>query len=91
MEMNRRDLIKLLLSSAIAETIDVEKLLWTPKPIITVPSYNLNKWLFDPDANIGQRCDINRIYGGSRGSGKTNLFYKEIVNIINRMEEMKVK
>jgi hypothetical protein len=36
--MTRRDLLKLLLASAIAEAVDVEQMLWTPKPIITVPA-----------------------------------------------------
>jgi hypothetical protein len=37
MSMDRRDFLKFLLSTAIAESIDVEKLLWTPKSIIVVP------------------------------------------------------
>ncbi len=36
--MNRRDLIKLLLSTPLAATLDYEKLLWVPRPIIVVPS-----------------------------------------------------
>lgn len=36
--MNRRDLLKLLLAAPIAATLDVEKLLWVPKPIIVVPA-----------------------------------------------------
>lgn len=40
--MHRRDLLKLLLASAVAEAIDVEKLLWVPKPIITVPALPRN-------------------------------------------------
>lgn len=36
--MTRRDLMKILLGTAIAEAVDVERLLWTPKPIITVPA-----------------------------------------------------
>lgn len=36
--IDRRTLIKLLLASAVAEAVDVERLLWTPKPIITVPA-----------------------------------------------------
>lgn len=35
--MNRRDFLRILLSSAIAEAVDVEQLLWVPKPIVTVP------------------------------------------------------
>ncbi len=35
--LSRRDLLKILLGSAMAATLDVEKLLWIPKPIITVP------------------------------------------------------
>jgi hypothetical protein len=36
--MERRTLIKLLLSTALAESVDFEKLLWVPKPMITVPA-----------------------------------------------------
>lgn len=35
--MTRRDLLRLMLASAIAESVDVERLFWTPKPIVTVP------------------------------------------------------
>ena len=34
----RRDFLKILLSSAAAEAIDFEKLLWTPKTIVSVPA-----------------------------------------------------
>jgi len=40
--MNRRSFLRFLLASAaaeaVAETIDIERLLWVPKPIITVPA-----------------------------------------------------
>ncbi len=39
--MQRRDFLKLLLSTPIAAELDVEKLLWVPKPIITVPTLPL--------------------------------------------------
>lgn len=39
--MNRRDLIRLLLAAPIATALDVEKLLWVPKPIVTVPAMPL--------------------------------------------------
>jgi len=35
--MNRRDLLKILLASPATAFIDFEKLLWVPRPIITVP------------------------------------------------------
>ena len=35
--MHRRDLLRLLLASPLALTIDVEQLLWVPKPLIIVP------------------------------------------------------
>lgn len=38
MVISRRGFLRLLLASPIAATVDVEKLLWVPKPIITVPS-----------------------------------------------------
>lgn len=43
--MNRRDLMQLLLASAIAESVDVEKLLWVPKPVITVPAITVEQML----------------------------------------------
>lgn len=36
--MRRRDFLRLLLASPLAATVDVEQLLWTPKPIIVVPA-----------------------------------------------------
>lgn len=36
--MNRRSFIKFLLSVPITTELDIEKLLWIPKPIITVPT-----------------------------------------------------
>lgn len=41
--MTRRDLLRLLLVSAVAEAVDVEKLLWVPKPIVTVPELPYHK------------------------------------------------
>lgn len=36
--MNRRDMLRVLLGSAAAATMDFERLLWVPKPIVIVPS-----------------------------------------------------
>lgn len=36
--MRRRDFLRLLLASPIAATVDVEQLLWVPKPIVVVPA-----------------------------------------------------
>lgn len=47
MRLTRRDLLRLLLAAPIAAAVDVEQLLWTPKPIITVPAMPL---AFHPDA-----------------------------------------
>lgn len=39
MTFTRRDLLKFLMSAAVAESmVDWERLIWTPKPIITVPA-----------------------------------------------------
>lgn len=38
MRVSRREWLSLLLASAAAETLDLERLLWTPKAIITVPA-----------------------------------------------------
>lgn len=48
--MKRRDFLKFLLSTPIAATIDVEKLLWVPEKTIFIPSdaqiafFNRNKY-----------------------------------------------
>ncbi len=39
MRIDRRTLLKTLLGLPIALTLDVEQLLWVPKPIVTVPAY----------------------------------------------------
>lgn len=36
--INRRNFIRLLLASSITQTVDVEKLLWTPTKTIFIPS-----------------------------------------------------
>lgn len=36
--ITRRDLLRILLAAPIAATVDVERLLWVPKPIIVVPA-----------------------------------------------------
>lgn len=38
MAIDRRSFLRLMLAAPIAATVDVEKLLWVPKPIITVPA-----------------------------------------------------
>lgn len=53
--MNRRDLLKLLLTSPLAAAIDYEKLLWVPKPIIVVPElpkFVAANWLRPGRGNI---------------------------------------
>lgn len=45
---SRRDLLRALLALPIAATLDVEQLLWVPKPIITVP----NRWQLNPAENL---------------------------------------
>lgn len=43
LRMSRRSLMKLLLTSAaVATTVDIEQLLWVPKPIIVVPPLGAN-------------------------------------------------
>lgn len=41
--MTRRDLLRLLLASPLAAAVDLEKLLWAPKPIVTVPAIALGR------------------------------------------------
>lgn len=36
--MGRRDFLKLMLASAMAEAVDWEQALWVPKPIMMVPA-----------------------------------------------------
>ncbi len=38
MMLVRRDLLRLLLASPIAALVDVERLLWTPRTLVTVPA-----------------------------------------------------
>lgn len=45
--MDRRTFLRVLLASAVAEAVDVERLLWTPKPMVTVPEMPLT---LHPDA-----------------------------------------
>lgn len=45
--MRRRDFLRLLLASPIAATLDVERLLWVPSPLVTVPAM--------PAALVGNR------------------------------------
>jgi hypothetical protein len=64
--ITRRTLLKLLLSSALAEAVDVEKLLWVPKPIITVP--DMPVYLYDHTGDaigymIRMYCDNPRRLG----------------------------
>lgn len=42
MSIDRRSFLRLLLSSAAASTMDVEKLLWVPRPMIVVPAFPNN-------------------------------------------------
>lgn len=35
--MSRRTCLKMLLTTSLATTVDVEQLLWTPKPIVVIP------------------------------------------------------
>lgn len=46
--MRRRDLLKYLLATPLAATLDLEQLLWVPKPIVVVPA--LPPIMFHKDA-----------------------------------------
>lgn len=37
--MDRRSFLRLLLATPLAATVDVEALIWVPKPIIVVPAF----------------------------------------------------
>jgi hypothetical protein len=56
--MTRRDWLRLLLAAPVAATIDFEKLLWQPRPLIVVPA---RYGLFNPKA------DIARMYAEGTG------------------------
>jgi hypothetical protein len=49
---SRRSFLRVLLSLPIAATLDVEKLLWTPSPIVVVPTLSLAH----TEPNIGEIC-----------------------------------
>jgi hypothetical protein len=59
--MTRREMLRLMLASAAAEAIDFEKLLWVPKPIVTVPggftavTFKGAPWAFD------EMCEAMRV------------------------------
>lgn len=46
--MNRRDLLKLLLGTTIAEAVDIDRLLWVPRPIIAVSAPSPLIWVASP-------------------------------------------
>lgn len=52
--MRRREFLKRLLGGAagvaIAATVDVDKILWEPKPMIVVPEMPVPRLMFHPDA-----------------------------------------
>lgn len=67
----RRDFLKYLLATPLAMELDVEKLLWVPKPIITVPELPITLWgipYHQTDATIGSwlGLDHSRIMGISK-------------------------
>lgn len=68
----------MLLASPIAATVDVEKLLWVPKPIITVPAM---PWTYGgitrPQYAFWRNGPV-ALYGGGVGGGKTNAFHDAI-------------
>ena len=43
--LSRRDLLRWLLASPVAATLDVERLLWVPKPLVVVPAFLTNAQL----------------------------------------------
>lgn len=63
--MRRRDFLRFLLATPIAATVDVEQLLWVPKPIVTVPAMPTDL-AFHPDAfklAIGDIITLEGRYG----------------------------
>lgn len=58
--MNRRDLLRLILAAPIAAVVDVERLLWTPKPIITVPAMPYG--LFNPQADLARQYQTGLMF-----------------------------
>lgn len=60
--MTRRDLLRLLLAAPIAASLDVEKLLWVPKPIVVVPA--MPKLMFHRDAfaMVAAALDIGDVF-----------------------------
>lgn len=58
MKIDRRSMLKLLLSTAVAEVVDVEKLLWVPKPIITVPALPVSLYGIPYHCNNGVATNV---------------------------------
>lgn len=48
--MDRRTFLRLLLATPLATTVDVEALIWVPKPIIVVPAFPMRP----VNPNLGQ-------------------------------------
>lgn len=65
---SRRDFLKLLLATAAAESIDYEKLLWVPKPIVTVTAKPVTIGAIDRATYAFWR---NQFVGGMAGGGKS--------------------
>lgn len=55
---SRRSFLNLLLASAAAESVDFERLLWTPKPIITVPAINQATYSYWVESRAGCQTHI---------------------------------
>lgn len=95
--MNRRSFLKFLLSTPLALTVDVEKLLWVPKPIITVPAmpsiYGVD-WGLN-DGTVGTWLGIKRsIYPQFKSAWlhpAQGECYKDLVKLISICEEDKRK
>jgi len=79
--MNRRDFLRILLASAVAEAVDVEQLLWTPKPIITVPGRVIGvDWGMSESQTIVAAWErVVKYYEGRQLFGRDTIFYASIM------------
>jgi len=66
--MNRRGFLNTLLTTSIAAAFDPERLLWTPRKTIFIPSPQIEKWIEDQSVNTSiVGWAINNIPKGNFG------------------------
>lgn len=84
--LGRRGFLRLLLASPLAATVDVEKLLWVPKPLITVPA-NYGIWVGAINKASFTFWRNQHLYGGLVGGGKTLAIHELLERKLKALRE----